>query len=158
MSADQLLDLDALLDESMDEVADLPDFITPPAGTYTLGIEDVKLEPYESKDKKTKGHRINVTYKVIATQETTEPPVPDGSLFSERFTYNEQGKEFFKRAAKKILKDDLQGATFRQIFDAMKAEVVFDAVLSISKSAPNAEGQSYENVRIRVIDPDAVKK
>jgi hypothetical protein len=154
MAQDQLLDLDALLDESVDNVADLPDYVTPPAGTYVLGIENVELQPYESKDKKTSGHRINVTYKVITTVESEEAPVPDGSLFSERFTYNEQGKEFFKRAAKKILKDDLQGATFRQIFDAMKADVTFDAVLSISKTK-GTNGEEYENVRIRVIEPKA---
>lgn len=150
MSESTLLDLDSLLDETLNDVEDLPDYITPPTGLYVLSIPSVKLEPFEKKDENGKVAeklvRIRLTYSADECKEVEEGQYPPaaGSLFSDSFMFNEMGKAIFKRTAKAILNvDSLDDAPFREIFDALVAVEPFNASVVTKKKG------NYDNTTVR---------
>jgi len=150
MSNDTILDIDALLDSNLSQVENVPDFVTPPAGEYNLGVKESKIEKFESKAKDgkpaSKGLRVRITYMVNETKDTKEPPVADGSLFSESFMANEDGLKYFKKQASKILNvKDFGDTSIRDIIDALNATEAFDAVVTIRKSG------EFENVNVRPV-------
>lgn len=141
-----LLDLDSLLDGSLDAVADVPDYVTPPAGVYLLSIASAEL--VQDKDKEGKArNRLVIAYKVDATVEVegTDLPVADGSLFSERFTYSEEGLGYFKRMAKNWLNADVTGVSLRDILSTLADSPSTKAVITLAKSG------EYTNVRVRPV-------
>lgn len=144
-----VLDLDSILDGNLNAVKDVPDYVNPPTGAYTISIP--KAEFTVKKDKK--GEQIGrfvITYQVDSTLELADEealPVADGSLFNETFTYTEQGLEFFKKQAKKILNvDSLDDVSLREILDSLKDVAPFQAKLS---TAENSDG--FTNTRINPI-------
>jgi len=150
-----ILDLDNMMDMSMDAVEDIADFVTPPAGNYMLKISDCKTEKYtpkataEEKNPK-EGARIRITYEVVDTIECEGLPVKNGSLFSEQFTFTEDGVKYFKKQARNILNvEGFPGATLKDVIDGIK-NAEFKCALTITKS-PNPQGGTYENVRIRPV-------
>ena len=148
---DSILDLDSVLDQDMGGVADVPDFVEPPAGLYDLGITKAAAEEYKNKEGE-KGARIRITYKVNATKEVEgeELPVPDGSLFSETFQLNEQGLEFFKRTAKNILQvEDMTGVSVRELLTELAGIESFEAKLTVRMSESN--GKTYRNTNVRPV-------
>lgn len=152
-----ILDLDALLDGNLNDVKDVPDFVTPPEGAYMLAINDVALDKREDKDKVEKVV-IVITYSVAGTLEVKDMPVADGSLFTERFQYTEDGKAYFKRAAKNILNvDSVDGASLRDIFAALKDSAPFKAAITHSTSTvgEGANAKNYTNLRIRPVHAPA---
>lgn len=149
MSEHTILDLDSILDQSMDEIPDVPEFLNPPSGNYVLAVEDCKPEEYKTKDGE-KGLRIKITYKVIETIEVADnqPPVPNGTLFTEQFQATPEGLGFFKQRAKKVLNvESLEGTTNREVMGEMKGQE-FKARIVIRKSK-GQDGREYENVNVR---------
>ena len=153
MDANQtaLLDLDAILDGNMDEVPDVPDYVTPPAGSYKLSIAEAELTKTAGKDGKPDVVRLGITYRVDQSVEVEGQPVSDGSLFSERFTYNEQGLGYFKRQAKNILNENIDGVSIRDVLATLKDAPSFDAVITLTKSG------EFTNVRVRPVHETPVK-
>lgn len=150
-----ILDLDALLDGTLDDVKNVPDYVTPPAGTYMLSISDVELDKRKNKDDDDVV-TINITYVVAATIETKEAPVADGSMFSERFQYSEDGLAYFKRAAKNILNvADLDKVSLRDIFATLKTNAPFQAIISHTESVVGTgeTAKKYTNLRLRPVHP-----
>lgn len=152
-----ILDLDSALDATLDTVANIPDYVTPPAGTYMLSIPKVELvAPNEEGKKAGKPPRIVITYSVASTVETEGAPVADGSLFTEGFNYEEKGLEYFKRSARNLLKtESVDGVSLREIFAALMASPPIAVVLTVRTSPGKEKGQVYENVNIRVIPDEA---
>lgn len=153
MSNETILDLEAMMDGTLDAVVAAPEFINPPAGDYVLGIKDAKLEKYKSKTDQKEGVRIRVSYTVNQTVElpanSEELPVPDGTMFSESFMYSEEGLPYFKQRAQNILNvKSVEGVSLRELFDALKG-TEFPARISIRKSTVN--GKDFENVNIRTM-------
>lgn len=151
MSNNTILDFDALLDSNLSSTKDVPDFVTPPPGTYVLELTEAKLEKFKLKakagvrDTEQDAARIKFQYKVAETVETKELPVADGSLFSESFMANEDGLAFFKKQAKAILNvKDFADTSIRDILDGLNG-VSFKAVVGIRKSG------EFENVTIRPV-------
>lgn len=150
MSQDTLLDLDSLLDDTLDNVQDLPDYVTPPTGLYALTIADCKLETFTKRGKdgakdEENQVRIRLTYRIDGVQEVEAGAYPpaDGSLFSDTFMFNDMGKAIFKKTAKGILNlDSVDGSPFREIFDALKATETFEA------SIVTKQNGQYENVKV----------
>lgn len=140
-----LLDLDALLDSNMDSVPEVPDYVTPPAGNYVLSIADAEITKTAGKDGKPDVVRLGITYKIEESTEVEGMPVADGSLFSERFTYNEQGLGYFKRQAKNILNEDITGVSIRDVLSTLKDSTPFKAVITLTKSG------EFTNVRVRPV-------
>lgn len=147
------LDLGAMMDATLDNIPDAPDFITPPPGIYTLGVKDCKVETYKPKAGG-EAQRIRILYTVEATEEVAanEVPVPDGSMFSETFMATQQGLSYFKSRVKAIMNvDSLAGSSLRDMMESIKG-TTFDARITIKKTS-NPNGGEYENVQIRVIPP-----
>lgn len=154
-----ILDLDSMLDISMDKVETLPDFINPPAGTYDLDITECKIEKYTPKKTNenhnpTEAARIKLIYSVESTIQLSDPkdlPVRDNSLFSESFMYTEDGLRYFKRKAMNIMNvSDLEGATLKDAMDGLKG-TKFKAAVTVVKTQGKDADTSYENVRVRPV-------
>lgn len=155
--AQETLDLGAMMEQSLDNIQEAPDFVTPPAGEYRLSLKESKVDKYKTKDEPdVEKQRIKNLYVVVATvslASDSEPPVPDGSMFSETFTATEEGLGYFKKRMKAIMNvSDLAGVS---LLDIMSSSVgtEFDARLTIKKSISN--GKEYGNVQIRVVPPAA---
>jgi hypothetical protein len=152
MTQATILSLDDLMDATLDNIADVPDYMNPPDGNYVIGVEDAKVEKMKPKEGKPEGSRLKITYKVVATKEVKPGalPVPDGTLFTETFTGTTEGLEFFKKKVKKIMNtDDVSGVTIRDLLEGIKG-VEFDAVVTTRVSAGEG-GKTYENVQVRPV-------
>lgn len=154
-----ILDLDQLLDATLDGVEDIPDYLTPPTGLYKLSIIEAEIKAGKKADpakkQAAKAARIVITYKVDSTVETEGMPVPDGSLFTEGMQGTEDGLKFFKKQARKLLNvESLDGVPIRGILDALKEVQLFDARITVRKSTGD-QGQEYENVNVTPIWPEA---
>lgn len=146
MNNTTILDIDDVLDMDMDGVADLPDYVTPPAGLYGLSITEVKGEKYESKEKK-QGLRIRVTHKIEEVVEVDEDSVPPaiGSLFSLTYQANEDGVAYLKQYAKKVLKvESFEGSKLRDVMEALDG-AQFQARVTVREKG------GYENVRVNPV-------
>lgn len=149
MSDNTILDLEAMLDVSMGSVETLPDYQNPPAGNYVLTVSDAAVDKKKNKEGK-ENVLIVVTYKVdktIEVSDTSEPPVSDGTLFTERFQVSEDGLKYFKAQAMRILNvKDVGDASLRDVIDSLKNEQ-FKARIAYRKSESN--GKEYTNINIR---------
>ena len=153
MTEATILDLEAITDDVLDGIAEAPDYVTPPAGEYSLSVNDAVIDKYTDKEQKSK-QRLKITYSINETLALAdkEPPVPNGSIFTETFTATEQDVSFFKKRVKEITgADDLTGVGgIPGMLDAIKG-AMFDCRLTIKKSAkPDGTG-FYENVQLRII-------
>lgn len=148
-----ILDLDAMLDVSMDSVENVPDYQNPPPGAYVLKVKDAKTEKKTGKDASKGDYAIiQITYEVLKTVELApaaagELPVSDGTMFTERFTISEDGLKYFKKQALKILNvKDAAGATLRDLVGGIVG-AEFQAVIAVRTSTK--DGKTYENTQIR---------
>ena len=153
-----ILDLDQLLDATLDTVEDIADYLNPPSGNYRLAITEAEIKagkPAGKAGEKAKAARIVITYKVVATTETEGIPVPDGTLFTEGMQGTEDGLKFFKKQARKLLNvDNLDGVSIRDILSSLKESPEFDARI-VTRTTKNEQGQEFENVNVTPIWPAA---
>lgn len=149
-----LLDLDNMMGESLDTIPDAPDFVTPPAGEYTLKVNDCMVDKYKDKTGAQK-QRLKLLYSVVATHSVAagECPVADGSMFSETFQATEQALGYFKSRIKGIMNaSDLTGVSLGDMMQSVKG-AEFQARLTIKTSTVG--DKTYENVQIRVVHENA---
>jgi hypothetical protein len=149
-----ILDLDALLDQGMDQVETLPEYVSPAPGVYMLAVDKADIqEPKKPKaGEEAKPPRLRITYRIVSTIqiEGNEPPFPDGSLFSEGFQATEDGLKYYKRRAMAILNvTDLGDAKLRDVMETLVG-TEFKAVISIKKST-GTDGKEYENINVRAV-------
>lgn len=162
-----LLDLDAIMGKKVSEVENIPDYVTPISGLYTLFVADCKIEKFDVKEngKETgeKGQRISITYRIdevvaIDSKSGDEFPPAVGSLFNIRFQGTEEGLKYFKKEAANILGSaDFGEATIGDLIDGVK-EQSFAARVTLNKtSGKDASGnvREYTNVRVRAAVPVA---
>jgi hypothetical protein len=151
-----ILDLDSMMNETLDAIPETPDFCNPPAGEYTLLCQEAKVDSYKSKEGES-GKRLKILYSVVETKSTlnNEPPVPNGSLFSETFQATEMGIDFFRKRIKKIMNvEDTTGVTLGAMMDASKG-VTFNARLSYKKTKGKVgtanEGKEFDNLQMAIV-------
>ncbi len=155
-----LLDMDAVLNQAVDELPEAPEFVQPPDGTYVISVKEAKAEPYKvDKDgKEEKRVRLKIMYTVLETRELSddsEPPVAPGSMFSEQFMTNENGFSYFKRQAKNILGEEvIKGATIGEILKALPSADPMLAKIKNKDSKPitKADGRkvTYTNTQVKI--------
>ena len=153
------LDLGAMMEESLDNIPDAPDFANPPAGEYRLLVKEAKVDTYTTKkEPDVTKQRLKILYAIEQTVSVAgnEPPMPDGTMFNETFQGTEQGLSYFKKRIKEVMNvSDLAGVTLKDMMDSVKGQS-FDARITIKKSEnPNDKENPYENVNLRVIPPKA---
>lgn len=150
---DTILDLNAMMNETLDSVPEAAGYENPPAGEYSLLIKDAAVDTYTSKDG-SEGQRLKITYEVAATHSTAsgEQPVPNGTLFTETFQGTIQGVGFFKKRIKEVLNvETVEGVTLADMMNSAKG-AAFDARISIKKTAKkDAPGEFWENLNIKVV-------
>lgn len=156
-----LLDLDALMEEKMDGVEAAPEFVDPSNGVHNFQV--IKLEPSnrEAKDKAkaqaegkaTEWVTIKLTYRILDTVECEGLPPKPGSLCSEDFTFNDQGKPYLKArlqsifAANGIGAEDFNGLTMgEQAAFIASEEVVFQATTK-ENSQTLPDGKVFTRIR-----------
>lgn len=151
MSENTILDLEQMANDTLDAIPEAPDFVTPPAGEYTLSVKECGVDKYKTKEGEEK-QRIKITYTINETKSVAggEQPVPNESIFTETFTATEQGLSFFKKRVKEIMQaENTTGVTLGEMMNSVKG-VQFNCRITIKKS-PNPKGGEYENVQIRII-------
>lgn len=97
------VDMDSLLNQSLDDIPDLPDFVNPREGAYRLHVDTVDLAK-EIGD--TKAIQINYTVKELIEEKgtTTGDVVKPGDKFSELyFMSTAKGAAWTAGALKKLL-------------------------------------------------------
>lgn len=155
MSEKTLLDLEAMANETLDNIPDVPDFLTPPAGEYRLRVSESKIEKYSPKDSPDEeAQRLKNIYEIVTTISTlNEPPVPDGSKFSETFQGTAEGLGYFKKRIKKIM--NVEDTTGVSLADMMTSVVgmEFDCRITIRKTKKPDGSGFYENVNILIVPP-----
>lgn len=150
MNTKTILDLDSILDTDMGKVETLPDYVTPAPGTYALKVEDAGVKERKGKEGKEDTLQLVIEYSISETIESAEPPFPNGSRFTERFTATEDGMAYFKKQAMKILNTkEMDGVKMREIFDGLKG-TEFGAVIT-HRISKGADGKDYTNVNIRPV-------
>lgn len=150
-----ILDLDNMINESLDSIPDAPDFTNPPAGEYRLLCKDAIVDKYETtKEPGIQKQRLKITYSIIETisTATNEQPVPDGFLFTETFMATEKGLSYFKKRIKDVMNvSDTTGVSLGDMMNSVKG-MEFKARITIKKSPnPNDPNNPYENTQIRVV-------
>lgn len=153
MTDKTLLDLESMLEETLDNIPDAPDYVTPPAGEYILEVKDSAVDKYSTKkEPDVEKQRLKNTYSIVETLSTAtkEEPVPDGSIFTETFQATTDGLSYFKKRIASIMNvADVQGVSLADMMDSIKG-ATFKARISIKKSK-GVDGTEYENVQIRVV-------
>jgi len=136
MNNQTLLDLDSMQDDTLDDIAEAPDYINPPAGDYRLLTVGGKINSFTNDDGVT-SQNFTVT---IAVQETLElvddlePPVPEGSLFTIRFYGTHEGLAKLKREVRKMANvESLTGTSLRNISELLESGLEFNGRVSYSK-------------------------
>ena len=157
MAEQTILDLDSMMNASLDAIPDAPDFNIPPAGEYRIQVKDAMIDKYETKKEPgVPKQRLKMLYIVLETISlaTNEQPVPDGSMFSETFMATEQGLSYFKKRIKEVMNaSDVTGVTLGDMMNSVKGSE-FRCRISIKKTPnPNDKDNPYENLQIRVIPP-----
>lgn len=97
------VDMDALLNEDLDSIPDLPDFVTPKEGVYKVHVDEVDLAKEIGTNR-----AISVTYSiqelVQARGTETGDDCKPGDKFSELyFMTTQKGAEYTKQHLKKLL-------------------------------------------------------
>jgi len=150
---DTILDLNTMMEETLDSVQEIAGYENPPAGEYSLTVKDAAVDSYTSKDG-VPGQRLKITYEIAATHSTAnnEQPVPDGTLFTETFQATEQGLGFFKKRIKELLNvENVAGVALRDMLASVKGATV-DARISIKKTPKkDIPGEFWENLNIKIV-------
>ena len=157
MSDDTLLDLDSLMEGTLDETEAAPDFVDPPSGKYRLRVKSHKAKATEKKDEETGAdvtkNSLNLIVSVVETVEIAdgEMPVENGSMFSMRYNMTREGLGYFKAFAQKVLgAEAIKGVSIRAIADELcNEEHVFFA--AVRQTTSKYKGKDYTNINVNVL-------
>ena len=151
MSDEKMLDLDSMLEDTLDTIEEMPDYLNPPTGVYMLAVAKAPEIKKYKQDDGSERQSISLTLSVAETVETEETPVPDGTLFTQNFQGTEKGLSALKRDARKILDvENLDGVSLRDIFGALEAAEPFKAKISY-RSYKGQDGLVKEAMRLNVM-------
>ncbi len=143
------------LDADMNEVADLVSFSNPPAGTHIYGVVHCATDVM-GKDEKEQAC-IKIIYQKLETIEKVNESDLDaavGSIFSENFGNSEDGKKYLKARLKDIFGEEISGS-FKPYLQALQEKKMSEYMLKMTTAihTSKSNGQTYENVRIKAIEP-----
>lgn len=157
-----LLDLDAMLGQSLSTTEAAPDFITPENGSYIFEVKDTKASKKEVKDKAaalkegkpTEYVSLEFTYVIAEVIDQEGHPIKPGSLFSERFIFSEQGLPYFKARVRDIAvasggsEEDADSLSIKEALEAVKG-IRFAVDVRLNKRVVN--GNELVNARLNNI-------
>jgi hypothetical protein len=145
-----LLEAEFSLDDTLDDVADLPEYINGPSGHYICQIPFMKREDYEKDGEKKQ--RIRLVYQIAQVLEVfdDEPEPKVGNMFSETFSANKTGKEYFKKRMSQLL-PSLDGVSLGQMIDYITKTYTTEACASVAMLSVTKNG--YTNINIKTLEP-----
>lgn len=141
------MNLDELMNKTLDDLADLPGFEPPPAGGYRMKLV-VAQKKINAKD------AVEFKYEVIQCVEQSDPSAPPaeaGKKFSESFMLdNETGIGFFKLAAAPIMQH-FACKNFAEFFEKAKGPLEVFGVVAVrkwEKDGEKRESGKVSNLRV----------
>lgn len=155
-----ILDLDAMLDTKASSIETLPDYMNPGAGIYAMTVKECATKDFEVKDPETKkptgskAKNITLTYSIDETLSIAdgELPVPNGTLYSERFQPTEQGLEFFKKRVMGITGESEEGLADATIGEMMGSLAGIQNKVKVTiRKTKGDNGETYENVNLQFV-------
>jgi hypothetical protein len=129
---------------NLDDLADLPEFVTPPAGAYRATLTSLEAKAIGNHS----GVEIKITLnETLELADPTEAEVKPGTETSVSFlTDNEYGVGSFK-AFLKPLADHFDTSSARETFEAAKgAEVMLVTKVRKGKKGTDAEDRRYLSI------------
>lgn len=92
-----MLNLDAILDTSMEEVQEAPNYVVPENGIYVLRVANTEAKTNKSKEEGKEDYvTLHHEYEILEVVEQEGLPIAPGSLFGDRWMFQEKGLEYFK--------------------------------------------------------------
>ena len=159
-----LIDLDSMLDATLANVEAKPDYVTPPTGVAMVSIAKVALEQAERFVKDSQGNkteqkepfvRIRMTRSIAEYLEYADDkavPVAPNSMYSDTFTYDEDGLGYLKRDAAMILAcdvEELNDTPLRELFSVLEDCEPKQCI--INTSTRKHGDNEYTNTTTRVV-------
>ncbi|YP_001218834.1 hypothetical protein PP119X_gp34 [Pseudomonas phage 119X] len=160
-----IMNLDDLLEETMGSVEAAPEFCDPETGVYDFELLKIKADVREIKDanKKAEAEKegrplkwpIFIMTYALNPVEVAEGnlPIKPGSLFSEDFSFTEQGKPYFKARIQAILA--VNGATQEEIDNMSYKEMLLATEgtglkgrMNITRTTYKRDDKEYTNHRV----------
>lgn len=138
----------SLLDSNLDDLADLPEFVVPPAGAYTatiLSFEQKKLGEHEAVEAK---FRLDATVELASA---TDAAVEDGTECGVAFMLDNEFGVGGLKAVLKPLQAALGTATARQTMEAAKGMQVLLVTKVRSGKGENADKKYLGISKIEVL-------
>lgn len=150
-----LLGMEEMENMSFDEVEANPGFVQPPVGVYRIGLHQANIKTRKNKEGKLQ-RNINHIYKILATEEladSSEKPVADGGLFSERWQMTPEGLGYWKPRVSEIIGEGQ--TTGMRVTDVVRllndGGYTFKAKIS-HRETKDKDGKTYININIQVIE------
>ena len=156
-----ILDMETMMDSTLDSIPAQPSFCTPPAGAYELQVKSCKNEPYTKKAKDGKPEqaawRIRITITILSTIALAAPdsiPVPDGSMYSHTYDGTARGLDDFRKAAMSMAGwDSVEGVKTSDIMLNLTGSF-FSGIVTVDKTQ-KIKGDSssgyWENAKTKVV-------
>ncbi len=138
------------LDVDVSEVSDVINFSNPADGVHIYGLTFCGQDTM-GKDEKEQSC-IRFIYQKIATEELADKGAmnaADGSIFSENFGNNDNGRKYLKARIKSIFGDEIKGS-FKPYIDQLANDKMSKYMLRMTVKIAKSNG--YENVRIQQLE------
>lgn len=134
------IDVNALLDSNLDDLADLPEFVVFPAGTHNVRIsweqKEVNNDP-----------SIELKMVIIDTVELADPTQTPPAVGSESSVLFKLNNEFAQGSLKAILKPLAAATGTSSISGVMEASNGMEVTVVTSVRSNKEKTQSYTNVK-----------
>ena len=149
MANDNILDLDAYLDVSLDTIPDLPTYIVPPAGAHKVRVRAPKIDAEKGS--------INTGFEYLEVIELADPEAPapkEGSLLGENYRPGKENPTVGLSRLKKHWEAVMvaQGwTTVRELLDGMEGLEV--ALSTKVRKYKDNDGNDAEAMQLVAIMP-----
>ena len=127
--------LDAILDSTLDDLADMPAFVVPPAGAYNITFAETSVKKINDKPAVEFKLRFDAT---VELNDANDTPVADGTENNVTYFLD---SEFGQGALKEVLKAMLEvtgGGSLREQIAALKGAQAL-AITSVRKDKKDSE-------------------
>lgn len=131
----------SVLDKTMDQIEDAPEYGNPPDGTHTFKILECKQV------QKGESPAIRFKYEYLATVELANPgdaPPAVGSICTEQFGVTEQGLPYLKKHVKDAW-DKMPGASLGEVIASLENQLVH--ITSQGKEFDGKDGRKLKGWR-----------
>jgi hypothetical protein len=149
-----MLNLDALLDQSMAEVEAAPNYVEPENGHYILTVADTSADKKKSTKEGQEDYVVlKHQYRIDEVKQQEGMPIAPGSLFSDQWMLTDKGLPYFKARTLDIAeangedREALGGLKLSEMLAGVK-DMQFQCII---KKTPRSDDSGRFNIRIESI-------